>query len=1517
MLYDVDAGRLERVAHVLEGQAAEHGDRVPFRTTTDLDDALEGADFVFTAIRVGGLEGRTVDEGVPLGHGVLGQETTGPGGICFALRTIPAMVDLAERIARLAPGAWLVNFTNPAGMVTEALQQVLGDRAIGICDSPSALCRRVAAALGRVPEDLWFDYFGLNHLGWLRAVRDGSGDLLPGLLADGDALAALEEGALFGAEWLRSLGMVPNEYLYYFYFAADTVDAISRSERPRGAYLLEQQAAFYDAEPESPPEALRRWRAAKDERDRTYMAEARNGHEPAPQDPDEPGGYEGEAMAVVEAIRGNTGTTLIVNAANRSALPFLDERAVVEVPCVVGAAGAQPVAVGDVPGPRAGADRDDQSGRTGYDRGGAHGLDRARDQGARAAPAGAVRDRGARDLHRVPRAPARPGGAVRLNVDLAVLTPAYLDYTFVGLEALPGPGEERFAGDMLRSPGGGAITAVGARRLGLTTALVAPLGDDLAGRFVRMALEEEGVEVGEPRGTRTPTTVVMPVAGERSMVTVDPGVRARASDLEPLSPRAVAATLEQIDVVPTGVCAYLTCGDDDARAFAGRLPRSANRPRALIVNRREAGILTGESTPEEAAEKLGTVADTAVVTLGPDGLRRRRRRAGRSRSPASTLRRCSTPPGRATCSPPRSLWGDLLGVDAEVALGWANLYAGLSVSPTPAPAERSRASGSSRRARGAGCRRSRGRDDRRCADLTPLLLLLALLAGCGTPGGDSSDNAEKAEKAEKSSRKIDVSKAGNVTLTVWDQEVRGGPAAPDRAAQRRLPGALSERDDQARREVVHRPQHDAQARRLRRQGAGRRAGQPGPSRDGRACQGRPAAAARRLRDAYGWADRYPQVLLDLNRFSTDGATFGAGKLFGISQMGEIVGVFYNRDKVPGPPATFGDFERSLAGAKADGEVPISFGNLDKWPGIHEFQTVQNAFAPSAQVRDFVFAREGASFDTPENREAAGKLAEWAKAGYFTKNFNGVGYDPAWQQFSKGAGPFLIGGTWLLRDLSDAMGDRLGFMLMPPQAEGDPPQVAGRREPAVRDHGEVRQPRRRGRVHRLPHRMPTPRACWWRPATCRRCRRRAKPQGAAGEDVFAAWRTLHEGDGLVPYLDYATPSFYDDITAARAAAAGRAPAAGGVHAGPAGRLREVHRFAPDMRRPPGEPRRVAYLYLLPGLALFAAFVLAPLGHAAWLSLFEWDGVTPGRWVGFDNYEALAQEPALRRAFAHSAVLLIFYAALPVAIGLLLAAAASRARVRGLTALRTILFLPQVIALVVVAVTWRIVYQPTGWLGNFDLALPGGRPRGDVGRVRALLRPVHGRRAEDPAVALRRRAGGRRRARAGVLRGHAAGAARGDRGRAHAHHDRGAAQLRPRLSHDRGRAGRRHHGARARGLPARVPQRRGGQRGGDRRVPRGRDLRAVVRHQPRGRPGGAHVIDRREQFLSQLVLGVFALIALAPIARIVLTALGDGGSFSTAWDDGHFGTYLRSSVDRRPRRWSRSRRCSRSWPATRSG
>jgi raffinose/stachyose/melibiose transport system permease protein len=156
------------------------------------------------------------------------------------------------------------------------------------------------------------------------------------------------------------------------------------------------------------------------------------------------------------------------------------------------------------------------------------------------------------------------------------------------------------------------------------------------------------------------------------------------------------------------------------------------------------------------------------------------------------------------------------------------------------------------------------------------------------------------------------------------------------------------------------------------------------------------------------------------------------------------------------------------------------------------------------------------------------------------------------------------------------------------------------------------------------------------------------------------------------------------------------------------------------RPPGEPRRIGYLYLLPGFAVFAAFVLAPLLHAIWISFFAWDGVTVGTWVGLKNYGDVVSDPALRTAFGHSLILLIFYAVLPLCIGLVLAGLMARARVRGLALFRTVLFLPQVIAMVVVAVMWRMIYDPENgalntllravglggrsWLGDFGWALP---------------------------------------------------------------------------------------------------------------------------------------------------------------------------------------------------------------------
>jgi raffinose/stachyose/melibiose transport system permease protein len=163
------------------------------------------------------------------------------------------------------------------------------------------------------------------------------------------------------------------------------------------------------------------------------------------------------------------------------------------------------------------------------------------------------------------------------------------------------------------------------------------------------------------------------------------------------------------------------------------------------------------------------------------------------------------------------------------------------------------------------------------------------------------------------------------------------------------------------------------------------------------------------------------------------------------------------------------------------------------------------------------------------------------------------------------------------------------------------------------------------------------------------------------------------------------------------------------------------FEGERLRPPGEPRRVGYLFLLPALAIYALFVLAPLGHTVWLSLHNWDGLTPMTWAGLDNYREIVRDPALRGAFGHALVLIVFYSVVPVCLGLVLVAALSRARVRGEAGFRTVLFLPQVVALVVVAVIWRMIYAPDGplneflrnvglgslarpWLGDFTWALP---------------------------------------------------------------------------------------------------------------------------------------------------------------------------------------------------------------------
>jgi ribokinase len=270
-----------------------------------------------------------------------------------------------------------------------------------------------------------------------------------------------------------------------------------------------------------------------------------------------------------------------------------------------------------------------------------------------------------------------------MSVDVTVASPAFLDMTFVGLEGLPALGEERFAGDLLRSPGGGAITAIGAARLGLRTALAAPLGHDLDGEFVRRALVREGIEVGSHAEARMPTTAVLPWAGERAMITYDPGVGATAADIAAAGPRAVIASFDQLDLVPPGAIKYATCGDVEARMFANRLPGGLPGSRAVFVNQREAKELTGTGEPAEAMAALGDGVEVVVLTLGAEGAVARV--DGRLlTAPGFDVRPVDTTgAGDLLCA--AFVWADLAGAHAGTALRWAVLYSALSVAvPTGA-----------------------------------------------------------------------------------------------------------------------------------------------------------------------------------------------------------------------------------------------------------------------------------------------------------------------------------------------------------------------------------------------------------------------------------------------------------------------------------------------------------------------------------------------------------------------------------------------------------------------------------------------------------------------------------------------------------------------------------------------------------------------------------------------------------------------------------------------------------------
>lgn len=341
VLHDTDPARVRSILPVLDELAAERPGAPVYRVEHQLAGAVRDADFVFSAIRVAGLTGRICDERSALAEGVIGQETTGAGGVCYGLRTVPAALGIADAVAEHAPRAWIINFTNPAGLVTEAMRGRIGDRVVGICDSPVGLMRRVARALDVDPSRADFGYAGLNHLGWLRSVTVDGVDRLPDLLADPELLVRIEEGRLFGPEWLSTLGAVPNEYLWYWYFRSDALAAELAADQTRGEQIRSQQERFYaDGGRHA---SFSAWERTRLEREATYMADGRgsSGQERDPYDLDG-GGYDRMALAVMRAISTGEPASLVLNVANRGSLPYLDDDAVVEVPCRVDGSGCRP-----------------------------------------------------------------------------------------------------------------------------------------------------------------------------------------------------------------------------------------------------------------------------------------------------------------------------------------------------------------------------------------------------------------------------------------------------------------------------------------------------------------------------------------------------------------------------------------------------------------------------------------------------------------------------------------------------------------------------------------------------------------------------------------------------------------------------------------------------------------------------------------------------------------------------------------------------------------------------------------------------------------------------------------------------------------------------------------------------------------------------------------------------------------------------------------------------------------------
>jgi 6-phospho-beta-glucosidase len=321
---DIHPGRLATVAGFCRRFANQLGLPIQIETTTDLREAVAEAKFVITQVRVGGNMQRVSDEKIPLKYGIIGQETTGPGGMFKALRTIPVMLDIARAVERDNPDAWIINYANPTGINTEAVQRFTRTKIVGLCAGAFFPRDAVSSALGVPQGSVSYDYFGLNHLNFGYNLTTNGRPLSD---TEFDRVAeSIYGGHAVQAGLIKNLRLLPSPYLQYFFHRRRLVAEAQQKEHTRGevVQMLESEifAAYGDPAQVTKPEALSK----------------RGG-----------GGYSEIALEVVNAIHNNLGKVIIVNSANRGAVPFLPQDAALEMPCVLNTSGVHPLVVPDIP----------------------------------------------------------------------------------------------------------------------------------------------------------------------------------------------------------------------------------------------------------------------------------------------------------------------------------------------------------------------------------------------------------------------------------------------------------------------------------------------------------------------------------------------------------------------------------------------------------------------------------------------------------------------------------------------------------------------------------------------------------------------------------------------------------------------------------------------------------------------------------------------------------------------------------------------------------------------------------------------------------------------------------------------------------------------------------------------------------------------------------------------------------------------------------------------------------------